>query len=134
MRLKLGSAIIFLLGLFIASDALAQSVTVSTNAVERGQTVVASWSGFSGDVNVEVWKGSTKWTDAITNAPGNSSLNLVTTGWELRSDYWVKVLLRSNTTVNEGFALRHFLPGSAVNRGGGGMRGQALIARHGGKI
>jgi len=35
---------------------------------------------------------------------------------------------------NEGFALRHFLPGSAVNRGGGGMRGQALIARHGGKI
>jgi len=34
----------------------------------------------------------------------------------------------------EGFALRHFLPGSAVNRGGGGMRGQALIARHGGKI
>ncbi|NCP08893.1 hypothetical protein GW860_08350, partial [bacterium] len=32
-------------------------------------------------------------------------------------------------SLKEGFALRHFLPGSAVNRGGGGMRGQALIAR-----
>ncbi len=91
---------LFLAVMLSADSALAQSVSVSTNAVEEGQTVVTSWSGFPGNVNVEVWKGNQKWVDANTNVSGSGSQNLVTTAWEIRGDYRVKIVLRSNTSIN----------------------------------
>ncbi|MDP6529741.1 MAG: hypothetical protein QGI43_08645, partial [Gemmatimonadota bacterium] len=45
-----------LLGMAV-DDANAQSVSLSTNGVYLGDSVTASWSGFGGNVNVEVWKG-----------------------------------------------------------------------------
>jgi hypothetical protein len=55
-------AVLFLA--FGANNVFAQSVSLSTNAVEIGQTVVVFWSGFNGNVNIEVWKGNTFWVYA----------------------------------------------------------------------
>ena len=35
----------------------------SPSSVVVGGTVVASWAGFSGNVNVEVWKGGSLWVN-----------------------------------------------------------------------
>ena len=83
-----------------ASPLMAASVTVSPNAVVKGGVVVrVNWSGFSGNVNVAVYKGSGFWVHAVTNAAGTGYQDLDTTGWELRSDYRVKIELRSNTSI-----------------------------------
>jgi len=50
--------------------ALAQTVSVSPTSVVLGRTVTATWSGFSGNVNVEVWRGGAKWVDSIVDVPG----------------------------------------------------------------
>jgi len=68
--------------------------------------------------------------DQLVNAPQSAGLFLLIDLSFNLTYYHEKFIFNTR----EGFALRHFLPGSAVNRGGGGMRGQALIARHGGKI
>jgi hypothetical protein len=78
---------------------MAASVTVSPTAVERGEDVRATWSGFSGNVNVAVYKGSTFWVYANTNVARSSYQDLDTSGWDLRSDYRVKVELRSNPSI-----------------------------------
>ncbi len=77
------------------------SVSVSPTSVTEGQTTYVNWSGFSGNVNLEVWKGGTFWLYANTNVSGSGSQALNTTGWEIRSDYRVKVVLRDNVSVNE---------------------------------
>lgn len=82
-----------------ASPLMAASVTVSPDAVVKGGVVRANWSGFSGNVNVAIYKGSSFWVYAVTNVAGTGYQDLDTTGWELRSDYRVKVKLRSNTSV-----------------------------------
>jgi len=82
-----------------ASTLMTATVTLTTNAVVRGGVVRANWSGFTGNVNVAVYKGSAFWVHAVTNVAGTGYQDLDTTGWELRSDYCVKVELRSNTGV-----------------------------------
>ena len=76
------------------------NVFLSTTSVIQGETIRVSWSGFSGNVNVAVYKGSKSWVYAITNVAGSGYQNLDTTGWELRSDYRVKVELRASTNIN----------------------------------
>jgi len=96
------SAHLFCISLFAFclnySNALAQSVSLSTNAVYKGGTVVLYWSGFSGNVNLRFYKGSNFVTYANTNVPGSGQQNLVMND-EVRADYWVRVELRSNTNV-----------------------------------
>ena len=38
-----------------------------------GGTIVAAWANFSGNCNVEVWKGGVRWTYANITAPGTGS-------------------------------------------------------------
>ncbi len=84
---------------FVSFVLMGYSASVSPSAVVRGNTVTAYWSGFSGNVNVSVYKGSTFWVDSVVNVGGSGSQPLVTSGWELRNDYRVKVTSRSNTSV-----------------------------------
>ena len=89
----------FLTWSLFVSICLSQSLTVTPSSVPKGGTFLASWSGFSGNVNVRIYKGSNLWVDASTNVSGSGSQNLVTTDWEVRNDYKVRVELRSNTTI-----------------------------------
>jgi len=88
---------IFLLS--FSNSANAQTSNVSTNAVVVGGVVTASWSGYSGQVNVEVWKGGTYWISATTTGGSSGSQDLNTTTWELRGDYRVKVVQKSNINI-----------------------------------
>ena len=88
-----------LLSTLVPLSANAQSVSVSPNAVLEGESVVASWSGFGGNVNIEVWRGGSFWVYAATDVSGSGNQTLNTTSWQIRSDYRVKVVLRSNTNI-----------------------------------
>ncbi|MBV5327355.1 MAG: hypothetical protein JZU65_06910, partial [Chlorobium sp.] len=74
----------------------AGTVSVSPTTVIVGNSTTATWSGFTGNVNVKVYKGSTFFADANTNLSGASgSQSLNTTGWEPRTDYRIGIELRS---------------------------------------
>lgn len=75
------------------------AVTVSPGSVVVGGVVQATWSGFASVVNVELYKGGVFWRSEITNAPGSYSRALNTSGWEVRSDYRVKVILVASTGI-----------------------------------
>lgn len=66
-----------LLSLALHSPAIAQTVRVSPNAVLEGGTTTASWSGFGGNVNVEVWNfgldSTPQTTRGIESGPGPES-------------------------------------------------------------
>ena len=81
------------------SGVFAQSVSLSTNAVYEGGTVVVYWSGFSGNVNLKFYKGSTFITYANTNVSGSGQQNLVMSGYEVRADYWVRVEQKSKVEI-----------------------------------
>jgi len=84
----------------IISSKASASVTLSDSALIRGDIVRVTWAGFSGNVNIFVYKGNNWWVDACTqNCPGSGFQDLDTTGWELRSDYRVKIELKSNPAV-----------------------------------
>ena len=78
------SVLFVFLILVFSVNLLAQSVYVSTSAVQVGQTVRASWSGFSGNVDVAVYKGNNFWVHSITNVSGTGYQDMNTSGWELR--------------------------------------------------
>ena len=95
-RILHSSTIIIAVLLCLAVEAKAASVSVSPTTVTEGGSTTAIWSGFSGNVNVWVYKGSTRWTDANTNVPGSSGSQVLnTSGWEPRTDYRVGIELRS---------------------------------------
>ncbi len=74
---------------------------VSPTSVVQGNNTTASWSGFTSNVNVAVYRGGSFWQYANTNTSGNGNQTLNTTGWSIRSDYRIKVILRSNTNIYE---------------------------------
>ena len=78
---------------------IGSSVSISDTSVTQGETVRATWSGFSGNVNVQVYKGNNWWTDSVIDVAGSGYQDLDTTGWEPRSDYRVKVELRSDPSI-----------------------------------
>ncbi len=82
------------------TNARAGTVSLSASSVTKGEIVKLTWSGFSGRVNLKVYKGSTFWDYASTNVPGTSSQDLDTTTWEVRSDYRINVESRADTSVN----------------------------------
>ncbi|MBF0528507.1 MAG: carboxypeptidase regulatory-like domain-containing protein, partial [Deltaproteobacteria bacterium] len=90
---------ILILFIIFPTGADAYSVTLSTTTIQRGGIVRVSWSGFSGNVNVRVYKSSTFWVDANTQAPSSGYQDLNTTGWEIRSDYRIKIEQKSNTSI-----------------------------------
>jgi hypothetical protein len=87
-------------------SAVSAQVSVDRLSVQQGQTVVTTWSSFSGNsVHVEVWKGSTKWVNANTTASGSGSQPLVTTAWDIRGDYHVRVTDGINVANSQTFAV-----------------------------
>ena len=74
---------------------------VSPSSVVQGNNTTANWSGFTSNVNVEVWRGGSFWVYANTNTSGNGNQTLNTTGWSIRSDYRIKVVLLSSTNIYE---------------------------------
>lgn len=83
---------------FSITQQAAENITLSSTAATVGDIVRVSWANFIGNVNVAVYKGSTLWTYAATNVSGTSYIDLNTNGWEARSDYSIKVELRSDPT------------------------------------
>lgn len=71
--------------------------TVDPTTATVGQIVKTTWSGFNGNINLEVWKGNNFWTYANTDIAGSGSQDLNTTSMEIRDDYRVRVVLRSDT-------------------------------------
>ncbi len=74
------------------------TVSLDYSAVNVGQTVRASWTGFTDMVNVYVLysSGTPYATASTTNTAGYQDLN--TTGWPINS-YYVKVEQKSNTAI-----------------------------------
>jgi len=95
--MKLQRTILLILTL-LAATAFSQTVSLSTTAVYKGGTVVLSWSGFTGNVNLKFYKGGTFVTYANANVAGSGQQNLIMND-EVRADYWVRVELRSNTNI-----------------------------------
>ena len=80
---------------FITSqNCYADTVTVSPSTLTVGQSTIVTWSDFTSNVNVKVYKGSTWEVDASIDQPSSGSQVLDTTGWEPRSDYRVGIELR----------------------------------------
>ncbi|MFH1562099.1 MAG: CehA/McbA family metallohydrolase [Nitrospirota bacterium] len=88
-----------------AGDVWCEEVSLSTNAVLKGGTVVVSWSGFSGNVNLKFYKGSTFICYANTNAPGTGQQNLVMTGHSYHDyrnlrEHQIKFILTTPPSAN----------------------------------
>ena len=84
----------------VISNSLAGSVWLSSYTVQKGNSVYVYWNGFTGNVNIGVWKGSTfTGVYALTNVSGADGNQLLDTGadpvWEVRNDYKIGVELRS---------------------------------------
>ncbi|MBC8183194.1 fibronectin type III domain-containing protein, partial [candidate division KSB1 bacterium] len=80
------------------------SVSLSKTTVEMGGTLTVSWSGWPGNVNVAVYKGGNFWvySDTDRSGTGQSVYDITTQqGWEVRNDYQVKIILRSDESVNK---------------------------------
>jgi len=79
------------------------SISLSKSSVTKGESLSVSWSGFSGNVNVAVYRGSNHWVHSTTNSSSSGTNNLDTSAtnitWEPRNDYRVKVELRSDTNI-----------------------------------
>jgi PKD repeat protein len=75
------------------------TATVTPTSTSVGGTILASWANFPDIVNLEIWKGPTFWVHANTKVPGTGTQDLVTAGWEVRSDYKLLVRLRDVPTV-----------------------------------
>jgi hypothetical protein len=94
--------------MIFAFTSFSQSVTISSQAVFYGESVEVTWYGFKDPVNVILYRGSHLIAYASTNAAGGGSQKLVMTneaigtGYKLSPgiDYYVKVELRSNTSVS----------------------------------
>lgn len=81
------------------SEASAYSASVDKTTLTEGECLTLSWSGFGDTTNLAVYKGSTFWTYANTNAPYAGTQQICTSGWEYRNDYKIRVELKSNTTI-----------------------------------
>lgn len=77
----------------------AQSISVTPSSVIQGGVFTASWSGFSGAINLAVYKGGNFWVYANTNGGTSGSQQLNTAGWEIRNDYRVRAELKTNTSI-----------------------------------
>ena len=90
------------------ATSFAQSVSISTKAVFYGESVEVTWHGFRDPVNVILYRGNHLIAYASANVAGGGSQKLVMTneaigtGYKLSPgiDYYVKVELRSNTSVS----------------------------------
>ncbi|CAN2047612.1 exported hypothetical protein [Candidatus Magnetomoraceae bacterium gMMP-1] len=98
------------------------SVTIDKTCVAKNDVVRVSWSNFGGNVNVEVRKGGNFWVHSTIDASDNSYADLHTgvlvngTEWEIRSDYRIKVELRSNQAIynySDWFAVKN--PSVTIN-------------------
>ncbi|MFZ4582137.1 MAG: hypothetical protein ACOYM7_05750 [Paludibacter sp.] len=67
------SKILIGLIIFCSNNLFSQTVSLSTSAVTLGGTTTVTWSGFSGNVNIKVYKGTTYWKDANANVSGSGS-------------------------------------------------------------
>lgn len=93
---------VFLTMLF-AEDIIAKpTVTLSKRYAVKGvnDVIKVTWSGFSGNVNVAVYRGNKHWVYAATDVSGSGSQQLViNSAWEVRSDCKVRVELRSKPGI-----------------------------------
>jgi RHS repeat-associated protein len=84
-------------------------VSLDRTCAIQGETIRVFWSGFSGNVNVLVYKGDIPAVVASpsgTGAPSSGYWDLNTSlsswsGWETRTDYSVRIQLRANTNIYE---------------------------------
>ena len=98
----LSALIIFLF--IITGVAFGATATFNKTFVDyTNGCITVTWSGFSGNVNVLLYKGTTtKVTpDVWDNAPPSGNVDICTPPWEIRCDYRVKVELRSNPSIYE---------------------------------
>jgi len=77
------------------------SVTLDKTTVTQGETITVSWSDWPGDVNIDVYKGNNFYMTAGTNESSSGSKSLNTSGWEIRSDYKIKIALVADESVNK---------------------------------
>ncbi|MCD4654255.1 hypothetical protein K8T06_10010, partial [bacterium] len=96
-----------LLSLFIvlsaASNLMATTTLNKTFVDHTNGTITVTWSGFSGNVNIALYKGISD-SDPIyhkTDQPASGFSTLGPDGWEYRCDYRIKVELRSEPSIYE---------------------------------
>ncbi|MBI4690777.1 MAG: hypothetical protein HY754_11020 [Nitrospirae bacterium] len=94
---------------------MAATVSIPKTSYQVGESFTVSWSGFSGNVNVYVFKGSNKWVDVVTQYSGTSYNITIYSDWEIRSDYTIKVEQVSNTAI---YAYSSTFSVSATSSGG----------------
>jgi len=85
----------------VTAPPAAGTVTLDKTTVTQGETITVSWSGWPGNVNIDVYKGSAFYMSAETNGSSSGSKSMNTSGWEIRSDYKIKVTLVSDESVNK---------------------------------
>ncbi len=91
---------VFLFVVFSFTTSFAYDVSLNKDTLTQGECLAVTWSGFGDTCNVAVYKGTTFWTYANTNASYAGSQEICTyTDWELRNDYKIRVEEKSNPTM-----------------------------------
>lgn len=75
------------------------SVSINKTQVAQGECLTVTWSGFGDATNIVVYKGDSLWEYANTQGSYEGSQQICTNEWECRSDYKIRVELKSNTTI-----------------------------------
>jgi RHS repeat-associated protein len=94
--------IILLTALFLIPAVSFATSTLNKTFVDQTKgTITVTWSGFSGNVNVALYKVSTFIAYAVTDQPPSGYYTLGPGGWDITCDYRIKVELRSNPAIYE---------------------------------
>lgn len=97
---KLFTSIVFVFGIFATTNAYAYFASVDKSQLTQGECLTLTWSGFGDTCNIVVYKGSTPWTHADTQANYAGTMQICSyNDWELRNDYKIRVEDKSNTTI-----------------------------------
>lgn len=84
-----------MLSLFFTLSAIAGDVTISETEVLVGDCLTTTWSGFSGTLNVVIYKDGVFWVYANTNASYQGSQQICTSGWD-KTTYKIRVEEKAN--------------------------------------
>ncbi|MBN1409081.1 MAG: thrombospondin type-1 domain-containing protein [Calditrichaceae bacterium] len=126
-------AVTFIFSVLASSDAGAYSASVDKTQVTQGECLVLTWSGFGDTCNIIVYKGTTQWVYANTQAYYQGTQQICTTEWEVRSDYKIRVEQKSNTTIyiySQTFAVegpKPHLVDFLINGGAFSTTGQTVV-------
>lgn len=85
----------------ITSPSIPGLVILDTTSIQQGENINVSWSDWPGNVDIAIYKDNALWRYVAMDRSSSGSEELDTSGWEIRNDYKIKIILCFNDGISQ---------------------------------